>query len=148
MEYVITDDLDFNTWLTIQRSSHAVLKIRERELDKLNISATNAAVLLLVESAANTITTAEISQQLLRDPHSISELLTRMEKNGLVSKNKDLPRKNMKRIAMTEKGYEVLHQSSERESIHQAMSVFSDEEKRQLISYLNRLLKKVVEELL
>ena len=98
MEYILTNDEDFNIWLMLQRTSNAMLKIRERELHQYGISSINAAVLLLANSMPDTINSARISQQLLRDANTISELIVRMEKNGLVKKVKDLPKKNMKRI--------------------------------------------------
>lgn len=148
MEYILTDDEDFNVWLRIQRTSFAMAKLRERELQKYGISSINAAVLLQAYNMPDTITSAYVSQQLLRDPNTISELIARMEKKGLVKKVKDLPRKNLKRIALTDKGITAFHHSSKRESIHNAVSVLSKEEKRQLSIYLDKILNKIDDDLL
>jgi len=73
--------------------------------------------LFVVQSTRERATPSEISRWLLREPHSTSGLITRMEKDGLVTKVDDLERKNMLRVAMTEKGREAYEKSTDRESI-------------------------------
>jgi DNA-binding MarR family transcriptional regulator len=62
-----------------------------------------------------------------------------MEKKGLITKVKDSDRKNMWRVALTEKGQNAYRQSVKRESIHAAMSSLSEKERLQLGSYLEKL---------
>jgi DNA-binding MarR family transcriptional regulator len=70
-----------------------------------------------------------------------------MEKDGLIKKVKDLDRRNLVRVALTEKGKEALRQSSKRESIHRIMSGLSQEERRQVKTSLQKLWNKAMEEL-
>ena len=72
MEYILTDDEDFNVWLRMERTGFAMLKIRDRELKKYGISVINAAVLLQADTMPDTITSAYVSKQLLRDANTIS----------------------------------------------------------------------------
>ena len=72
MEYILTDDEDFNVWLRIQRTSFAMVKMREKELKQYGISSINAAVLLQAYTMPDTITSAYVSRQLLRDANTIS----------------------------------------------------------------------------
>ena len=46
------------------------------------------------------VTPAEISRRLLRESHSISQILNRMENKGLVRWVKDLERKNLVRLIL------------------------------------------------
>ena len=102
-------------------------KARTRELFQYGITPAEAAVLVIVQAIGEKATPAEISRWLFREPHSISGLLARMEKQGLVRKVKDLDRKNLVRVVITEKGQQAYQQSTKRESIHRIMSSLSEE---------------------
>ena len=69
-----------------------------------------------------------------------------MEKQGLVRKVKDLDRKNLVRVVLTEKGREAYYHSTKRESIHQIMSFLSEEERQQLRHCLQTLRDKAREQ--
>ena len=140
-------DLDFDLWVLLRRTSHVVLKARDRELAKYGISAVQAAVLFLVRELGRDAIPAEISRQLLRDAHSVSGLLSRMEKDGLVRKVKDLDRKNLIRVELTEKGKQAYNESTKRESISGIMSSLPDKEQRQLMSYLRTVRDTALKEL-
>ena len=69
-----------------------------------------------------------------------------MEKQGLVKKVKDLDRKNLVRITLTEEGHQAYRESIKRESIHRIMSSLSEEERQQLKSSLLKLRDTALEE--
>jgi len=111
------------------------------------ITPEQAAILFIVQAIGEKATPAEISRWLFREPHSVSGLLARMEKQGLVRKVKDLERKNLVRVVITEEGQKAYQQSTKRESIHRIMSSLSEEDRQQLRSYLEVLQNKALEEL-
>ena len=76
----------------------------------------------------------------------MSEILNRMEKQGLVRKAKNLDRKNLVRVELAEKGIGAYNQSSRRESLHRIMSYLSDEERRQLNAILSTLRDRALRE--
>ena len=53
------------------------------------------------------MTPALLSRGLFLEPHSVSELIDRMQINGLVTKEKDRKRGNVVRIKITQKGIDV-----------------------------------------
>jgi len=69
-----------------------------------------------------------------------------MEKEGLIRKVKDLDRKNLIRVVVTEKGQRAYEQSTKREVIHRIMSSLSEEERQQLSSCLQKLRSKALAE--
>ena len=140
-------DLDYNVWQWLTLTRHAILKVRQKELDRYNIHAMQVSVLFIIQAIGDKATPAQISRWLIVEPHSISELLTRIEKQGLVRKSKDLDRKNLVRVALTEKGRKAYNQSTKRESIHKIMSSLSEGELKQLRSYLQILRHRALEEL-
>jgi len=140
-------DQDYYTWWLLFQVRQLMFKVRQKELSKYGISHVEAAVLHIIQAIGNTVTPAEISRWVLREPHTISELLSRMEKKGLVRKVKDLDRRNLVRVMLTDKGHEAYYQSAERESTQNIMSALSEEERQQLGSCLWKLRAKALKEL-
>ncbi len=140
-------DEDHRITALLEQASDAMLKVRERELAPVNLSAIEAAVLFVLDNAENPTTPAEISRWILREPHSTSRLLQRMEAKGLVAKTRDLDRGNLVRISMTDKGREAYEYSLKRESIYQLMSSLSPKEKQRLNVLLRKLLDASLAEL-
>jgi len=63
-----------------------------------------------------------------------------MEAEELITKIKDLPRKNQIRVALTEKGRNAYNKAVKRESIHNIMSALSAEgEQRQMAAFLKKI---------
>ena len=147
MEEILFGDEDYRLWMLLWHVQDAIYKAREKELSKYGISPMKASVLFTIQIVGHRATPAEISRWLPRKPHAVSTLLTRMEKDGLVQRTKDLERKNLVRISMTEKGQQICSESNKRESIHLIMSSLSEEERRQLMSLLFTLRDTALEQL-
>lgn len=122
-------------------------KIRAKELLKYGVTTEQSAALFVIDTIGRRATPAEISRCLSRQPHSVSGLLSRMEKDGLVKRVKDLDRKNLVRIVMTKKGKQIYQQTTSRESIHKVTSCLSQEERQQLGANLEKLWNKTLDEL-
>jgi DNA-binding MarR family transcriptional regulator len=106
---------------------------------------TQAVILWIVKIAEEPVTPAMLSRWLFREPHTVSAILDRMEKQGLIKKVKDLPRKNIVRVTLTEKGEEAYAQSSKTKSIRNIMSCLSPEERDTLRGYMERLRDEAIE---
>ncbi len=132
-------DQDYNLWMLLNQAGDAVLKARRKELYQYNIPTSQAATLLVIEAIGDKATPGEIARWLFREPHTVFGLLSRMEKKGLVRTSKDLDRKNMVRVTLTDKGKQAYHQSTKRESIRRIMSSLSEEQRQQLASSLQAL---------
>lgn len=143
-----TIDRERELWLLLRQANNLIYKAIESELRQLG-SATyaQATVLWIVKAIGDGATPAKISRWLIREPHAISMMISQMERQGLVRKTKDLERKNMVRISLTDKGEEALRQAQTSEAISKVMSCFSNEEKDCLREYLLTLRSKALEEL-
>jgi DNA-binding MarR family transcriptional regulator len=135
----LSTDQDYNLWVLMRQTRDAMTKAREKELEKYGISSIQAAVLFTVQAIGPEATPAEISRRLVREPHSVSGLLSRMEKQGLVKRVKDLPKRNMVRVVMTEKGEAAYDLSTKRITMHEIIAVLSEEEKRRLWDDLEKM---------
>jgi len=138
---------DFYLWVKLYRTVNAMLKVRKKELRRCGLSLAQTSVLHVVHTSDNRVTPAEISRELIRDPNTVTEILISMEKDGLLKRVKDLPRKNMIRVELTEKGHGSYKETTRGQSVSKMLSVLLKEEQQQFISYLNRIMSKALEEL-
>jgi len=134
-------------WVLLNRGSHIILRARNNELRQYGISSIEAAVLCVMHNMSEKVTPSKVSQNLLREPNSISALLRRMQKKGLVNISRDLDKRNVVRLALTEKGREAYQQSMKLESICRILSTLSEEEITQLRSFMQKLRDTAVKEL-
>mgnify|MGYP003681958247 CR=1 FL=1 len=133
--------------MLLHQTADAIIRARENELRKIGISRMKAVVLFIVKAISGPATPAEIARWLFREPHTVSGILDRMERQGLIRKAKDLERKNMIRVVLTEKGEEAYHRSSEIKAIRNILSCLSQGEQDNLRAYLETLRKKALKEL-
>ena len=138
---------DYITWVLLLQTRDVLFQARKNELSQYGISPEQAAVLYILHTIGYRPTPTDISQRMLRKPHTVSALLSRMERKGLVSRTKNSIRKNLVRVELTEKGHEAYSQLIKRESIHKIMSSLSEEDSQQLKSYLRKLRDEALKEL-
>jgi len=134
-------------WMMLHQARDAIFKLRERELKKIGISTPKAEILFTIEAIGYRAMPSEISRHLLREFHSVSSILSRMEKQGLVKKVNDLDRKNLVRVCLTDKGRQVYHEAVKRETILKILSCLSETEGQQLESSLKKLRDEALKEL-
>jgi len=103
-------------------------------------------ILFIILALGNNVTATEISRHTHRKKNTVSEILNRMIKNGLVKKVRDPDVKSRKRISLTEKGLQAYERSKFSHSVNKVISVLSEEKHRQLQSCLEILLDTVVKE--
>jgi DNA-binding MarR family transcriptional regulator len=126
-------------WTMLHQARDAIFRLREKELRKIGISTAIAEVMFTIESIGSEATPTEISRHLLREFHSVSSILSRMEGKGLVKKLNDLKRKNIVRVYFTDKGRQVYNEARKRESILNILSCLSEKDGQQLASSLREI---------
>jgi DNA-binding MarR family transcriptional regulator len=134
-------------WALLSQASNAMSRVADSELSQVGISMMQAAVLVFVKNAKEPVIPAHISRWLFREPHTVSQLLMRMEKQGLVKRTKDLDRKNQVRITLTEKGEKAFQKQSEMRGIGKILSTLSPEECNKLGASLRKLRDEAIKEL-
>jgi DNA-binding MarR family transcriptional regulator len=133
---------EFKLWLMLEQSHSAVVAASEKELAQYDISPMKAAVLYIVKQIGNEATPAEIARWILRRSHTVSGLLERMEKDGLITKKKNLIKKNLVRVTITEKGGKALRQSMKRETVKRTFAAIPLKNRAQLYSQLEKIRDK------
>lgn len=129
------------------KTRHAIFRAREKELIEYDISPEHALILASIIKFGDKATTANISQDIFREFHTIFAQLKIMEKEGLVNKIYDYIKSDRFRFVLTEKGKEKYEKSTRRESINRIMSVLSEEEHQNLCTCLEKLLNVSLKEL-
>jgi MarR family transcriptional regulator, organic hydroperoxide resistance regulator len=126
-------------WMIVGRTSRLIGKARQRELNKYGISIDASVVLFTLSLLGDQAKPATVSKYLFLEPHSVSQLFSRMETNGLLSKSRDLERRNYVRVVLTATGREVFTKSSKHNSTKSIISVLSENERGELESLLIKL---------
>ena len=145
MENLFSADEDYELWMLLAHTRYAVLKARSKELHRYHISTSQAGVLFILEAMDNNATVGQIARWTMREPHSVSSVLNRMKKQGLVKRVSDLQTRNPARFILTKKGRKAYYQAAKRDSIHQIISTLSQEERQQLRLCLQILRDKAVQ---
>jgi len=102
-------DLNENeiAWAEMSVTSTILRRAWETELAQIGLTVPQSLVLIMVAGSSEPMTPMKLSKLLHREPHTISALLTRMEAQGLVKKERNLGRGNWVRVTLTKKGKEA-----------------------------------------
>ena len=133
----ITRSTDIDLWVLLDQTRDAISRAREMELSQYKITKVQASVLFMLLTQNGKVALSDISKWILREPHSISSLISRMERNGLVKKSKE-PGDDRIQVILTEKGQQIYSQITWR-SIEMVFSSLSEEEKLSLQFNLKKL---------
>jgi len=118
-------DETYRLWLLLSQTRSAVFKLRHKKEGKY-LHPNQAAALIAIWYMDGQMTPAVLSRHLFLEPNSVSELIIRMEKKGIVTKTKDRTRGNSVRIAVTEKGLQVCQRIMGQGLVHRIMSSLTE----------------------
>ena len=138
------NDRDYNLWILLCQARDTIFKARTRELSQFGVTVEQASILFVLHAIGDKATPTEISKCILREPHTVSTILTRMEKEGFLNKDKDSKKKGKIIVTLTEKGRQMFSRSTKSESTREIMSCLSEEEHDQLGSLLRKLRDKAL----
>ena len=139
---------EYQTWFLLHEVDTGIQRSMENELKPFKISVIATGLLYILKSSDEPVTLAELSGWLFRRPHSISELVSRMAKQGLVAKTADPHKKRGVQVSITPKGEEILTEyMAEMQIISRIMSSLTDEETQTFRVCLEKIRKSVIEEL-
>ena len=138
---------EYSLWILLNHTRHAIYRARELELSQYGITNEQARLLFAVNMLKEKAIPTEIAKHAFRETHTISSLVDRMAKKGLVKRVKDPNSKRIVRIVLTDEGQEVLHQAMRRESLHKIISGLSETQHEQFKSCLKVLMQRSLKEL-
>ncbi len=139
MKNPLVEDPHYNLWVLLNQARQAVRKVRNQELNQYGLSASQAAILFAIKAIGRGAAQKTISKWVFREPHTVSGILSRMEKQGLVTKTRNPQRKSEIFITLTKKGQQAYKNQLNIESIRGAMSCLSGKERQQLKAGLEKV---------
>jgi DNA-binding MarR family transcriptional regulator len=142
----VESDEFFLLWVLIAQTKDAILRAREQEYARHGISNERRAVLYIIQNNGGSTTPVEIARYLFRELHSVTELLVRMEKDGLVTRHKGSGRSKVE-VRLTKAGMDVLRQSLHNETDSAIFSALTKKQRERLAQYLWRLRSRTLERL-
>jgi len=126
-------------WGRLFLTTTLVERAREVELSRVKISLIQAMVLYALKLSKEPLTPSRLARMLCREPHSMSALIDRMEKQGLVKKKHDLFPKNLVRVVVTAKGEEAFQRQRSVNAVINITSSLTKEERETLGSCADKL---------
>ena len=135
------------TWIYMDHSSHAITRIREKELEKLGLSIVQSKILDVLKTLKYLPTVGELAKLINRDHNSISGITDRMGKKGLLRKYRDPVKKHLTRIELTENGEQTYRSLVNRKSITNILSFMTPDDCKNNVLYLKKLLDRAQREL-
>ena len=127
-------------WCLLVRTWFAILRLRQMELARFGLTVEQASILSVLRRHG-WATAKNLEDITMRQQHSISALISRMTKSGLVRKEKR-PAEKRYRIYVTTQGKDLFNRLTV-ESIKAVLSSLTAEDKKRLAWYLDALHEKV-----
>lgn len=126
-------------WAEMSVTSTILRRAWEMELAQVGLTVPQTLVLTIVQGSPEPITPMKLSRLMHREPHTISALLTRMEAQGLVKKERNLERGNWVRVSLTKKGKEAY----ERQLVARRVRNITECLSKQELDALNKINRKM-----
>ena len=134
---------DMDLWWLILSTWYALSRLRQIELAPFNITVEQSTILVALDYGGGSATLKELEDITLRQQNSVSTLISRMEKKGLITRKKYANAKKSEILISTE-GRDLL----ERITAHSMKEIFSHmttAEKQELAGYLYSMRVRVRE---
>jgi DNA-binding MarR family transcriptional regulator len=138
-KYVPFLDSNYNLYLLLYLTQSALFDARYREIRGTGITSMELALLTVVDGLGDKATPAEIARWMMRRRPTVTGLLDRMERNGLVQRSAYRGSRKSKLVTMTDKGRKALDTANQKDVWKTIIGAMPDEEYRQLWSLLEKL---------
>jgi DNA-binding MarR family transcriptional regulator len=136
---------NFKLWSLIGRVSHSIVLARQKELNQYHIPVRQYQVLRTIQDLGPNATLSEVARVVEREDHVISKQAVSMEKDGLIRRVKNTPKKNLLKLELTEKGFDVIKIARQSKSMDTIFSFMSEADRRKMESMLNAILTNLKE---
>jgi len=139
-------------WVIIHQTHDLLARYEDKVLEEVGLTREQQLILWLMEFMSegndNPVILSDLASSLFRNLNSISAIVDRMEKNGLIEKFRDLPDRRAIRLVVTPRGKETFNNAVSPNSllIKRVFSNFSHEEMHTLRVLLKKLRTKIKEE--
>jgi DNA-binding MarR family transcriptional regulator len=129
------------TWVLLRQACNLVLKCEDRTFSEYGLTTEQHSVLMAIEHIDDPVKVTDVARWLDRSVNSVSLIIDRMLKAGLVIRRRDLPDRRAVRLTMTSRAEEAFAKATVAGwgLIQDILSPLSDENKLTLIRLLEML---------
>jgi DNA-binding MarR family transcriptional regulator len=139
---------EFELWTLLSQVNDGMLRVRDRELESLDTSTVQVAILYALANGGHPMTQSELAIWVFRKPHTVAASLKRMEGRGLIVQSRVPNGRRQMKVEMTEKGLAVFRrQHRQREAIPRVLSSLAPHERHLLLALLKRLRSSTMAEM-
>jgi len=127
-------------WLLLRRVGDTLMRCQDLVFSKYGLTTEQWGLLTAIKSRGP-LRPSDLADLLDRTPNSMSMLIDRMVKAGLVRRTRDRKDRRVVTVSMTEKGKTVVEPAIPAgwEFIHEVLSTLSDDEQRDLADTLEKV---------
>jgi DNA-binding MarR family transcriptional regulator len=147
MDVELQKDPDYQLWVLLQQARDAANKVREREMARYGLTAIQAAIIFVASSHGGRVTSATISDWLMREQHTVSSTLSRMEKIGLIRKVKNNEKHGELTVHLTDKGRAAFTKIQNIQTVRDFFSDIPEGERKKLFAQLKSIRDKALDQL-
>jgi len=136
---------EYRLWVLFHLTNDLLLRCEENVSSATGITNQQFLVLWIMKflSAVSDepITITDLAPIVYRSLNSVSLIIDRMEKNGLVKKVRNLPDRRAVQLLLTKKAEKIFASTakSNRDFIKQTFSIYSEKDKKKLLSLVKKL---------
>jgi MarR family transcriptional regulator, 2-MHQ and catechol-resistance regulon repressor len=133
------------SWILLHQVLDSITKYEEDTFTKVNITPQQFAVLEAINYIREPVTPTDVANWLDRNTNSITLIIDRMEKDGLVSRTRDLKDRRALRLTVSPKGQAIFEKALKVSKGISAdiMTCLSQKELDTLIDLANKVSEKV-----
>jgi DNA-binding MarR family transcriptional regulator len=132
------NDQDINLYILLDQTDSIITNAIELEIKHLRMTQPQVRVLTMLSREDRPVTIDELANWTLKEFNSVSTLINRMEKKGLIKKAKKVGELKTY-VTLTEKGSNLYHKQVTERSIHLIFDKLTSEEKQRLDLILKKL---------
>ena len=132
------DDPRISLYGLLDQTRETIFKAVELELGQYQISAPQVKIMHMLAQGDGAMTLGDLASATVRELNSISTLVTRMQRKGLVKKVRKAG-DDKGYVTLTDKGKDIYNNTVTEQSIHPKYDALSDEEKREFGTLLEKL---------
>jgi DNA-binding MarR family transcriptional regulator len=125
----------------LDQTREAIFKAVELELGQYQMSAPQVKIMHMLAQGNGGITLRELANGTVRELNSISTLIARMQKKGLVKKLKK-PGDDKTYVTLSDRGKDIYNNTITERSIYLIFDALSEKEKREFAAILGKLQSK------
>ena len=130
----------YDLWGVLARTNQAISRSRFLEIAEGGLTPEKANILRIVQINGGSIPQNKISSITMRRQHSVSDLVNRMVREGLITKTKHTENRAYI-IKMSKKGQEKYH-NLKRNTLNTILAVLTPEDRKNIYSILHKLLSR------